>query len=96
MNELEQINPFQILAESLKRIEETLAVLIENIPNHSIIGQEPELIGITDAAKFLGLSKQAIYRHIGKIAHYKRNGRLYFKRGELMNYVEGGKRIVKR
>jgi excisionase family DNA binding protein len=98
MNELENINPFLILAQSLNRIEEMLNNLSENIDsnNRSIVGQQPELLSISEAARFLGLSKQAVYRHIRKISHYKRNGRLYFKRHELVEYVEGGKCIVKK
>ncbi|OJV13229.1 MAG: hypothetical protein BGO21_14955 [Dyadobacter sp. 50-39] len=62
----------------------------------SISPQQPELLSITEAARFLGLSKQAVYRHIGKISHYKRNGRLYFKRQELIEYVEQGRRIARK
>jgi excisionase family DNA binding protein len=98
MNELENVNPFLILAQSLNRIEEMLASLIENTDsnNHSIADKQPELLSISEAAKFLGLSKQAVYRHIGKISHYKRNGRLYFKLNELVEYVEAGKCFVKK
>ncbi|TDE13284.1 MULTISPECIES: helix-turn-helix domain-containing protein [Dyadobacter] len=89
MDELGKINPFQILAKSLTRIEHMLVCLLENtdVNPASISPQQPELLSITEGARFLGLSKQAVYRHIGKIPHYKRNGRLYFKRQELVEYV---------
>jgi excisionase family DNA binding protein len=98
MDELEKINPFQILAQRLARIEQMLVSLMENtdLSPHSTSDQQPELLSIADAARFLGLSKQAVYRHIGKISHYKRNGRLYFKRQELVEYVEQGKRIARK
>ncbi|WP_291042629.1 helix-turn-helix domain-containing protein [Dyadobacter sp. 50-39] len=98
MDELEKINPFHILAQRLTRIEHMLVCLMENtdVNPASISPQQPELLSITEAARFLGLSKQAVYRHIGKISHYKRNGRLYFKRQELIEYVEQGRRIARK
>lgn len=93
MDELENIKPFQILAKSLARIEQMLLCLMENTDLNSanVSPQQPELLSVTEAARFLGLSTQAVYRHVGKISNYKRNGRLYFKRQELVEYVEGGK-----
>lgn len=98
MNELENINPFQILAKHLIRIEKMLEVVIEDIElkRHSPAGVPSELLSISEAAAFLVLSKQAVYRNIARIPHYKRNGRLYFKRQELIEYIEGGKRNVKK
>lgn len=98
MSELENINPFQILAKHLVRIEEMLEVMIEDLElnRRSQAGMKLELLSVSEAADFLVLSKQAIYRNIGRIPHYKRNGRLYFKRQELIEYVEGGKCIVRK
>ena len=68
MDELENINPFQILAKSLARIEKMLVCLMENTDLNlaNVPPQQPQLLSITEAARFLGLSKQAVYRHIGK------------------------------
>jgi len=98
MSELENINPFQILAKHLARIEEMLEVVMEDIAlsRTSPAGVQVELLSISQAAAFLVLSKQAVYRNIAKIPHYKRNGRLYFKRDELIEYVEGGKYLVRK
>jgi excisionase family DNA binding protein len=98
MDELEKINPFHILAQRLIRIEQMLIRLMENtdLSPDPTKAQQPELLSISEAARFLGLSKQAVYRHIGKISHYKRNGRLYFKRQELIEYVEQGRRIARK
>jgi hypothetical protein len=98
MSEMENINPFQILAKHLVRIEEMLEVVIEDMElnRHSPVGIQSELLSISEAAAFLVLSKQAVYRNIARIPHYKRNGRLYFKRQELIEYVEGGKCIVRK
>ncbi len=98
MNELENINPFQILAKHLIRIEEMLEIVVEDMElnRHSPAGMQLGLLSVSEAATFLVLSKQAVYRNIGKIPHYKRNGRLYFKRQELIEYVEEGKRNVRK
>jgi excisionase family DNA binding protein len=98
MNELKNINPFWILAKSLTRIEQMLVRLMENtdLSPDPTKAQQPELLSISEAARFLGLSTQAVYRHVGKISNYKRNGRLYFKRQELVEYVEQGKRIARK
>ncbi|OJV19764.1 MAG: hypothetical protein BGO21_22145 [Dyadobacter sp. 50-39] len=98
MNELENINPFQILSKHLVRIEEMLEVVIEvvELNRNSPTAVQSELLSVSQAAAFLVLSKQAVYRNIAKIPHYKRNGRLYFKRDELIEYVEGGKYIVRK
>ena len=98
MNELENINPFQILAKHLIRIEEMLEIVVDDMElnRHSPAGMQSELLSVSEAAMFLVLSKQAVYRNIGRIPHYKRNGRLYFKRQELIHYVEGGKRNLKK
>ena len=98
MDELEKINPFHILAQRLTRIEQMLVRLMGNTDLHHYptSAEQPELLSITEAARFLGLSKQAVYRHVGKISHYKRNGRLYFKRQELVEYVEQGRRMARK
>jgi len=61
----------------------------------SVTPQQPVLLSIPEAARFLGLCKHAVYRHIGKISH-KRIGRLYFKRQQLVEYFEHGKRIARK
>lgn len=46
--------------------------------------------GVDFAAAFLDLAKTTIriYCHEGKIPHYKKGGRLWFKREELEQYLE--------
>ena len=93
MIEVGNVNPFEVLAQSLQRIEEQLATLAGNLgeKNNSMVSPMHEVLSVSEAATFLVLSKQSVYRHIRKIPHYKRNGRLYFKRVELVEYIEGGK-----
>jgi hypothetical protein len=57
MSVLEDINPFWILAQSVKRIEQMLETLVGNTDWHNQLaaGQQPEAMGVEDAAKFLGV-----------------------------------------
>ena len=41
-----------------------------------------------EAAKLLGISVQTIYKNSWKIPHMKRFGKLYFKKSELIAYLE--------
>lgn len=52
-----------------------------------------EILTIDEAAKFLKLAKQTIYQLTSKraIPFYKRNKRIYFKRSELLAWLDEGK-----
>lgn len=58
--------------------------------------EEPEIFTIEEAAAFLKLAKQTVYQLVSKkaVPHYKRNKRLYFKRSELLEWIEEGKQIT--
>lgn len=55
--------------------------------------EEPEILTVEDAAAFLKLAKQTLYQLVSKkaVPFYKRNKRLYFKRTELLAWIEEGK-----
>ncbi|KQC31839.1 hypothetical protein AAY42_17290 [Flagellimonas eckloniae] len=50
-------------------------------------------IGIAEASKFLGRSNQTIYKDVqsGNIPYYKKGGKLYFLKSELLEWVKSGK-----
>ncbi len=50
-----------------------------------------EFLNVSEAAELLGIASQTLYTNIGKIPHLKRHGRLYFKRTELIDYLESGR-----
>lgn len=54
---------------------------------------ENEILTIDEASKFIKLAKQTCYQLCSKkaIPHYKRNKRLYFKKSELLKWLEEGK-----
>jgi len=59
MDEFEKINPFHILAQRLTRIKQMLFSLMEytDLSPDPTKAQQPELLSISEAARFLGLSK---------------------------------------
>ncbi|GEM_PF-1689861 len=57
---------------------------------------EEEILTIEEASTFIKLAKQTCYQLCSKkaIPHYKRNKRLYFKKSELLKWLEEGKQEV--
>jgi excisionase family DNA binding protein len=51
-----------------------------------------ELIDINEATKVIHKAKQTIYQYCSKknIPHIKSGGKIYFKRSELLSWVENG------
>lgn len=64
------------------------AKLDETIPNDL-----PEFLTISEAADLLKLAKQTLYQLTSRraIPFYKKNKRIYFKRTELLAWLEEGK-----
>ncbi len=54
---------------------------------------DPDIGDIKMASKILGLSEQTIYQNIKTIPHYKINGRLRFKRIEMLQYIENNGKL---
>jgi len=54
-----------------------------------------DIIDIDIAVKIVGLAKSTIYLKTSKkeIPHHKKGRKLYFKRSELINWIEEGKQI---
>jgi excisionase family DNA binding protein len=77
-------NPFLELSSHLQRIEAQIQYLMGK--DNTLT----EYLSIEDAAKYLNLSKSAIYkRTMDKTIPFHRSGRkLLFKKSELINYIE--------
>lgn len=58
---------------------------------------EEEWLGMEDAIGILKKARQTIYQLCSskKLPHYKRSGKTYFKRSELQEWLEAGKREEK-
>lgn len=52
-----------------------------------------DIFNITEAAEFLGLAKQTLYGYTStnKIPFYKTNKKLYFKREDLIKWLDKGR-----
>lgn len=57
---------------------------------------DDEILTIDEAARFVKLAKQTCYQLCSSkaIPHYKKNKRLYFKKSELLKWLEEGKQEV--
>src|SRR5437870_1019317 len=83
-------------AELSNLIEESLKkVLIEANSHDRDAKYLPELLSITQAAEFLNLAKQTLYGFTskGEIPYLKKGKKLYFKKSELLKWVNAGKKI---
>lgn len=56
--------------------------------------REPEFIGIDEACELLGKARATVYSLVSKraVPSYKRGKRLYFKKDELLSWIESGRR----
>ncbi len=88
----ELANPFSAIYSRLSRIEELL-LDIKHLPNVEPVTQDDSTIFLTvaQASILLGIAEKTLYSNISKIPHLKRHGRLYFRREELIDYLESGR-----
>lgn len=82
-----------------------LEILIENSVNKAlkqcVVSEKnerqetaPDILDIKEASKFLNLAIPTIYGLVSRRAliSYKRSKKLYFKRSELLHWIQSGKR----
>ncbi|MEQ9229047.1 MAG: helix-turn-helix domain-containing protein [Cyclobacteriaceae bacterium] len=85
-------NPFNEISERLERIENILvdqkSMRVELQEN-----EEDKLLNVKEAAQFLGESVATLYGRTcrNQIPFYKRGKKLYFKKPELLSWVEKGR-----
>lgn len=55
-------------------------------------------LSFAEMCKFLGIAKSTGYQRIGRgeIPHFKKGRRLYFRKSELIEYIESGRRKTRR
>lgn len=55
-------------------------------------------LSFTEMCKFLGIAKSTGYQRIGRgeIPHFKKGRRLYFRKSELIEYIESGRRKTRK
>lgn len=49
-----------------------------------------DYLNLKDSAKFCHVAEQTMYQNVKRIKHSKRFGKLYFKRSDLVAYLEEG------
>ena len=56
------------------------------------------LLSFEDMCAFLGIAKSTGYQRIGRgeIPHFKKGRRLYFRKSELVEYIESGRRKTRK
>jgi len=82
----------KVLKKFLTKI--IVEILEDRIPtNQNSSVDKPDLVFIDEAAEITGLKKSTIYLKSSKkeIPHMKRGRKLYFKRSELLEWIEKGK-----
>ncbi|PIB34981.1 hypothetical protein BFP72_06030 [Reichenbachiella sp. 5M10] len=85
-------NPFQELYERLDRIEGLLVIVKENkVPAPE--EDEERLLNVREAARYLGDAVATLYGRTSKneIPFYKRGKKVYFKKSELLAWIEEGR-----
>jgi excisionase family DNA binding protein len=85
-------NPFQELYERLDRIEGLLVIVKDNKATESE-DEEERLLNVREAARYLGDAVATLYGRTSKneIPFYKRGKKVYFKKSELLAWIEEGR-----
>lgn len=88
-------NPFELLSARLGTIEDLLIEIKHGTPKREGLIPKEEIYTIQEAAEFLGLTINTLYRKVSKreIPSMKRGNRLYFSNKELLEYLKGGKKL---
>lgn len=84
-------NPFEPINARLNNLEAlTLEVLQHLRGTNTSPPPADDFLSLKEAAEFLHVAPQTIYQNIKRIPNHKRFGKLYFKRSELVAYLEEG------
>ncbi|AUC16838.1 hypothetical protein BTO06_17550 [Tenacibaculum sp. SZ-18] len=79
-----------ILLNEVSELKGLLSQEKENIPKHE---SSEQFFNVRQTANFLGLTSATIYSKVSRkeLPFMKRNGRLYFSKQELLDYLKEGK-----
>lgn len=83
-------NPFELIMDKLSNIESMLKKIQQKEIASTV---STEILDITQAADYLHLSKSTLYGLTARrgLPHFKRGKRLYFKKGELNEWMTQNK-----
>lgn len=84
-------NPFKTLNDKLDKLQYSFDELQNNSVN--TIPDEPDLLDVKQASKFLKQSEGTLYNNAlkGTIPSYKKFGKRYFLKSELLEWIKKGK-----
>ena len=91
-------NPFEVIEARLSSIENLILDIKHQRTTVEPTDQPEQFLTIQEAADFLSLSVPTMYSKVskGELPVMKRSKRLYFSRTELLEYIKGGRKKVKR
>ena len=90
-------NPFETIMVKLNSIERMLIELSKNKElEKRRIADENEFFSINEIANYLKLARATVYKMTcdRKIPYYKRNGKLYFVKKEIFDWLTEGRRVT--
>jgi len=91
-----QENPFEAIAARFNSLE-SLVLDIKQLVTAGKIGDKPvedEILNVRQASDLLNLAIPTIYSFTSKrkLPHSKRGKKLYFKKSELLQWIQSGRR----
>ena len=86
-------NPFEVIEARLSTIE-NLILDLKHHPKSDQTDHQEQIFTVQQAAEFLTITVPTVYSKCsrGELPHMKRNGRLYFSRSELTEYLKDGRK----
>jgi hypothetical protein len=88
------MEPQKLIVVTPLELKAMIADAVTSALNHQTTALSPanrdEWGGVPLAQEVLKLAESTIYSNIHLIPHQKRHGRLYFNRGQLLDYLAGG------
>ena len=72
-------------------------LVLSSVPFVPVVKEEEDIIDFDEALKLTGYAKPTLYAKTGKgeIPHFKKGRKLFFKRSELVQWIEEGRRKTK-
>jgi hypothetical protein len=95
---MNQSNPFEVLKQDLSTELAEIKIQLHTLTNllrlQSSPRDEQDLIGIKEASGIVNLAIPTIYGLVARreLISYKRARKLYFKKSELVQWIQSGKR----
>ncbi len=74
-------------------IESAVRKVLSDLPSPPTRVNKPELLSTKQASVLLNVTISTVYSyvHYRKIPYHKKSGKLYFKRSEIMKWIESGR-----